>query len=409
MADIQVRPIRDGELRTYLAMVSRAFGEELVPDEYSSLERIFEPERVVVAVDDDRVVGGGASFSFRLTVPGGAEVGAAGVTAVGTLPTHRRRGALTKTMRWLLDDARKHEDAVAVLWASEGSIYQRFGYGMGTLQAEFDIVQGRAAFRDEVPAVGATRLIEADEAARLFPPVFDRVRARTPGFLARTPTWWELEILADPERWRRGAGPKGFVVYEVDGRPEGYIIYRVKSEWEHGASKSTLIVRELISDSVRATRELWRFCFGHDLIQTVTAINQPPDHPLLLMLNEPRRLRFVLGEQLWLRVVDVPRALGARSYATADRIVLELADSQLANVAGRWLVDTTGDAPRIERTEDAADVALGVTDLACLYLGAFSSTEMAEAGRTAELTAGGRQRLDEMFAVTHKPWCANGF
>lgn len=409
MAELEIRALRDGELRTYLTAVSRAFGEELVEDEYRHNERIFEPDRVFVVADADRIVGGGASFSFRLTVPGGAEVGAAGVTAVGTLPTHRRRGALTNVMRRLLEQARERDEAVAILWASEGSIYQRFGYGMGTLQAEFETLQARATFRDDVPQVGSTRIVETEEAKLLFPPIFDLVGRRTPGFVARTATWWEVEILADPERWRRGAGPKTFVVYEVDGRPEGSLIYRVKNEVEAGASKSTLLVRELIAETPRATRELWRLCFGHDLIVTVRAVNQRADHPLLLMLNEPRRLRFLLGEQLWLRVVDVPRALGARSYAAADRVVLDLTDPYMPELAGRWLVDTNGDAPRIERTEAAADVTLDVTDLACIYLGAFSTTEMAEAGRTTELTSGGRARVDAMFQVANKPWCPTGF
>ena len=170
-----------------------------------------------------------------------------------------------------------------------------------------------------------------------------------------------------------------------------------------------LIARELIATTPRAQRELWRFCFSHDLIHTVRASDQPVDHPLLLMLLEPGLLRFLLAGQLWLRIVDVPAALGARTYAAADRVVLELADAFLPELAGRWLLDTTGDAPRIERTEATADLALDVTDLASLYLGAFGATELAEAGRTSELTPGIRVRVDAMFWTEQKPWCPTGF
>jgi predicted acetyltransferase len=409
MADIQVRPLADGELRTYLTAVTRSFGEGMADDDYTSAERVFELDRTFVATDGDNVVGGGAAFSFRLTVPGGADVGAAAITAVGTLPTHRRRGALTKVMRQLLDQARDREEPLAILWASEGSIYQRFGYGMGTLQGELEILQARASFRDEVPPVGGTRIVEAEEAKRLFPPVFDRVRARTPGFCVRTSTWWEEQIFADPERWRHGAGPKTFVVHEVDGEPEGYLIYRVKNEHAAGASTSALLVRELVAETPRATRELWRFCFGHDLIETVRARNQPADHPLLLMLNEPRRLRCSVWDQLWLRILDMAGALGARSFAVADHVVLDVADRYMPELAGRWLVDTSGDAPLIQSTSAPADLALDTTDLACLYLGAFTTTEMAEAGRTTELTDGARQRVDAMFRVARKPWCPTDF
>jgi len=409
VTDLSVRPLRDGELRAYATAVGRAFGEPLAEDDFVSMQRTWELDRTYVATDGEAVVGGGASFSFQLTVPGGSAVGAAGVTAVGTMPTHRRRGALRLVMRELLEDAQRHGDPIAILWASQGSIYQRFGYGIGTLRGEFEILQARAAFRSEIPMEGSTRLIELAEAARLFPPVYDRVRANRPGFISRTPTWWDSEILSDPERWRRGAGPKTFLVYEVDGQVEGYLIYRIKNDWEQGASRSVLIARELIAATPRAQRELWRFCFSHDLMLSVRATDQPVDHPLLLMLLEPGLLRFVLAGQLWLRIVDVPGALRARTYATADRVVLEMTDPFLPELAGRWLLDTTGDAPRIERTEAAADLALDVTDLASLYLGAFSTAELAGAGRTSELTAGIRARVDAMFRTERKPWCPTGF
>ena len=409
MTDLNVRPLRDGELRAYATAVGHAFGEPVAEDDFASMQRTWEPERTYVATDGDAIVGGGASFSFQLTVPGGATVGAAGVTAVGTMPTHRRRGALRLVMRQLLEDAQRHGDPVAILWASQGSIYQRFGYGIGTMRGEFDILQSRAAFRTDVPVEGSTRIIEIAEAARLFPPVYQQVRAHRPGFISRTPTWWDSEIFSDPERWRRGAGPKTCLVYEVDGRPEGYLIYRIKNDWEDGASRSALIARELIAATPRAQRELWRFCFSHDLIHMVRATDQPVDLPLLLMLLEPGLLRFLLAGQLWLRIVDLPEALAARTYAAADRVVMDLTDAFMPELAGRWLLDTTGDAPRIERTEAAADLALDVTDLASLYLGAFSTSELAEAGRTSELTAGSRARVDAMFRTQQKPWCPTGF
>ena len=174
MTDLSVRPSRDGELRAYATAVGHAFGEPLAEDDFASSQRTWEPDRILCGHRRRHRRRRGASFSFQLTVPGGATVGAAGVTAVGTMPTHRRRGALRLVMRQLLEDAQRHSDPVAILWASEGSIYQRFGYGIGTLRGEFDILQSRAAFRSEIPVEGSTRLIEVAEAARLFPPVYDQ-------------------------------------------------------------------------------------------------------------------------------------------------------------------------------------------------------------------------------------------
>jgi predicted acetyltransferase len=409
MADIEVRALREGELRAFLTAVSTAFSEEINEEELASNERIFEPDRVFVATDAERIVGGGGSFSFQMTVPGGASVGAAGVTAVGTMPTHRRQGILRRVMRELLSDAQTHDDAVAILWASEGSIYQRFGYGMGAYTATLEIAQDRATFRDEHPIQGRTRFVDATEAARLLPPIFAVVCAGTPGMFRRSQTWWESEILPDPERWRRGAGPKFFVVHETDGIADGYVIYRVKSQWEDGGFKSVLMIRELVAATVSAERELWRYVFSVDLILTVRANNQRADHPLLLMLTEPARLRLVMDDPFWLRLVDIERALSARSYASPERVVLELSDAFMPENAGHWLLDATGERPVVQRTEEAADLALNVNDLANLYLGAFSATDLGAAGRTTERMAGARARVDRLFATPRKPWTPTAF
>ncbi len=409
MADIEVRALREGELRAYLTAVSTAFGEEINEEEFASNERIFEPDRVFVASESDRIVGGGASFSFDMTVPGGATVGAAGVTAVGTMPTHRRRGILRRVMAELLADARRHEDAVAILWASEGSIYQRFGYGMGAVVARMEIEQARATFREQRPIEGRVRLVDATEAARVLPPIFHVVGADTPGMFRRSQTWWESEILPDPERWRRGAGPKFFAVHETQGIADGYATYRIKGDWDTGVPRSTLIVRELVAATSVAERELWSYLFSVDLIMTVRAVVQRADHPLLLMLSEPGRLRLQLDDALWLRIVDVERALGARSYAAADHVVFELSDPFMPENAGHWLLDTTGDRPVVQRTEESADLALDANDLASLYLGAFSATDLGSAGRTTQRTAGARARVDRMFVTPRKPWNPTGF
>ena len=98
-----------------------------------------------------------------------------------------------------LADVRSRGQPVAILWASEGSIYQRFGYGLATLAGTFDITSNRTAFRTATPdAPGDVRLVEREEAARLLPPVYDVVRAATPGFLSRSPDWWAKEVLVDP-------------------------------------------------------------------------------------------------------------------------------------------------------------------------------------------------------------------
>ncbi|MBA2488473.1 MAG: GNAT family N-acetyltransferase [Chloroflexi bacterium] len=401
---IDIRGLAKGEFRAWYRVVESAFADEPNEAALTANERIFEMPRVLVAADGERMVGGAGAFTFRLTVPGG-EVAAAGVTAVGVLPTHRRLGTLTALMRRQLKDVQAAGEPVAVLWASEGSIYQRFGYGLASLSSSLEIDQARASFRTPQPPAGTLRMVEEAEAARTFPAIYDAVRAVTPGFIDRPGDWWEAEVLPDPEYRRRGAGPRFLVLHEVDGSPEGYLDYRVKSDWDEVGSKSSLLVRELMPATTRSSRELWRFCFGHDLIATVKGGIQPPDHPLLLMLDEPRRLRLMAGDGLWLRILDVPAALKGRSYRTADSLTFELRDGFLPEQAGRWTLDTTGDAVSVARTEAVAEMTLDTTDLAAMYLAGFSATDLVRAGRCEGSSEAGIRKADALFAWDRRPWC----
>ena len=406
---IEIRDLRDGELRAFLDTVERAFGDSITDARFEANARIFEPDRVLVAADQhDRIVGGGAAFTFRLTVPGG-EVPAAGVTAVGVLPSHRRRGMLTNLMRRQLEDVRRRGEPVAILWASEGGIYQRFGYGLATLHASVEAPTARSTFRLPHRTEGELRFLTPEEAAVRLPPLYESMRATTPGFLDRSRDWWDVEILADPESGRAGAGPKCVVLYEVDGTPEGYVIYRIRTDWDADVPRSTLEVIELMAATPRAFADVWRFCLDHDLIQTVRARLQPADHPLLLLLAEPRRPHLTLGDGLWLRIVDVAGALQARTYRAADRLVIELRDPFVPDLAGRWSIDTTGGAARIGRTDEPPDLDLDTTDLAALYLGTFSASQLLDAGRGRELRAGAAAGADALFAWHPRPWCPQVF
>src|SRR5262249_45696082 len=170
-------------------------------------------ERTLTAYEGDYAVGAAASYPFELTIPGG-QLPAAGVTWVGVLPTHRRRGVLTEMMRNQIEDVHERGEPLAILWASEAAIYGRFGYGVAAPVHFLEAERARFRLRDDPGPVADVRLIDRDEAARLFPPIYETVRRSTPGTLSRTKAWWTESRLADPESWRRGAGPKFYAVVE---------------------------------------------------------------------------------------------------------------------------------------------------------------------------------------------------
>jgi predicted acetyltransferase len=211
-------------------------------------------------------------------------------------------------------------------------------------------------------------------------------------------------MLADPESWRDGAGPKYHALLELDGEPAGYALYRIKSKWEEGRPRGELRITEVFATSLDATRELWRFLFGIDLIERVKHARLDPSWALFLMVTDPRRLHVSIAEGLWLRLVDVEAALRARSYGGDEEVVLEVEDALLEHNRGRWLVGA-----RPGRTDRDPDVALDVTDLASAYLGAFGFERLAAAGRARELRPGGLARATGLFTTPVPPWCPEGF
>ncbi|MDQ2984490.1 MAG: GNAT family N-acetyltransferase [Actinomycetota bacterium] len=400
---IEVRTVRPDEVGAALAPIWHYFGRGVNEEDVERIGRILPPERLHAAFADGAVVGGAGAYALELTVPGGAVVPTAGVMAVGVLPTHRRRGVLTELMRRQLDDARKWGEPLALLYASEGAIYGRYGYGIASLAGEISAEREHAAFDRAPQPVGVSRLVSHEEALELFPQVYDRVRAETPGMFARSRDWWEVRRLTS-RPWMGGAELMR-VVLEVDGRPEAYAVYSIGFAAEYGASTATLRVVEAMGTSPAPTSTIWRYLFETDWYLKLECDFLPLDHPLFFLVREPRRLRFTLGEALWARLVAVGEALSARSFADEEPVVLELADDFCPWNEGRWRV-----APdEVERTEADADLRVDVRELGSVYLGGFSFGQLARAGRIEELREGALARADDLFRTDRQPWCPELF
>jgi predicted acetyltransferase len=391
------------ELRSVLASTYSTFGEEMKDEDFERDRRVMPLDRVLAAWDGDVPVGDTASWPFELTLPGGS-ARAAGITWVAVLPSHRRRGVLTELMRRQLDDVHARGEPIAILWASEAPIYGRFGYGVAVPELSMNAERSAFRLRDDPGPSGSVRLVSPDEAAEVAPQLYERLRKERPGLVNRTETWWREFHLADPEHWRDGASPKFNALLELEGELAGYARYRVKSKWEEKFPRGELRVHDALATSPEATRELWRFLFGVDLVERVKFSRLDPAWSLFLMVTDPRRLHLVVAEGLWLRLVDLEAALRARSYADAPEAVLEVEDAMYERNRGRWAV---GAEPG--RTQVDADVAIDVADLASAYLGAFSFEQLAVAGRARELRPGGVARAAALFSTPLPPWCPDGF
>ncbi|MGW0757781.1 GNAT family N-acetyltransferase [Streptomyces sp. NPDC002814] len=409
-AKTDLRVLRQDEWNTFYDSLIRAFGG--VPESAEERElwnSLTELDRSIAAWDGDQCVGTAGAFTFRLTVPGGASVPAAGVTMVSVAATHRRRGLLTSMMRRQLDDVRSWGEPLAVLTASEPEIYGRFGYGVATFHANVEIDTDRVRL-SVPPGTDDVRLRYAAPADVLdvCEAVYAREVSLRPGMLARRPGWERLGLL-DPESEREGASPLQCVVAERDGEVVGYARFHVKPGWHITGPKGTVQLRDAFGVDPAAHAALWRFLCDIDLTSTLSARGRPLDEAWQYMVSDIRRCSLQVRDSLHVRLVDVGAALEARTYQAPVDVVFEVEDAFCPWNAGRWRL--TGDAKGAScaRTEDAADLALSVRELGAVYLGGVTLGALGAAGRVRELRDGALTEASVAFASTVAPWLPHGF
>jgi predicted acetyltransferase len=399
----EVRPTADqDEYGRAVGAIGQYFNPPLGEEFFERWAQMLPHERMHAAFEDGQIVGGAGAFPFELSVPGGS-LPCAGVTAVGTQPTHRRRGVLRSLMDAQLRDVHERGEPIAALWASEETIYGRFGYGLASWAGQLKVKHDWDAFAELLEPIGRTRFVTPEEARELFPPVYDAVRRQRPGMTSRNETWWEDRHLRLEEDEKEA--PRRFVVLEVDGEPQAYAVYRTRFSFDGGLPGSRLIVREALGATPQATAGIWRFLLDVDWMSVVEVSLAPPDHPLFLLLALPRRAQYRMGDGLWMRLVDVPAALSGRAYGEGGRLVLEVRDAVCEWNDGRWKLEHGV----CERTDEEPDLELDVSALGSAYLGAVSFAQLREALRVHELRDGAVARADALFAWRPLPWCLEIF
>lgn len=399
------------DLPDVLTPVLTAFGETRWGDEDWEDEAIqFADYRLLAAKSDDGWVGNVADFPFELTLPGGGVADVAGVTMVGVLPTHRRQGITSALMARLLDDAAARGEAVAVLLASESSIYGRFGFGVATQFHGVHIETAASAFAIDPPDDGHLRLVpDPAEAVRLAEEVWERHRGWRPGTLSRRPWTWEL-MRRDREKRRDGLSPYFWVVHtDADGTPDGYAAYRLKQSEDHGRPRSVAKVRDLVAVDADVEAMLFRYLCDIDLIHRLEIQVRPVDDPIRWRLRDSRQL--VIDEQtdfLWARIIDVAAAMSARRYACDDRLVVDVADAFRPDSGGRFLIEGGPEHATCQRTDEPVDLALDASALASLLLGTLPTSVLVAAGRIHARPDVVR-RADAFFASSPPPFSCTQF
>ncbi|MET9763189.1 GNAT family N-acetyltransferase [Streptomyces sp. NPDC006372] len=412
---IDIRPITDAEFGEWLRAVNTGFlrAPAVSDEEREGRRRRFVPGRYLGAFDAGRCVATFRSFAQELTVVGGATVPADAVSGVTVTATHRRRGLLSGMMARDLAAAKERGDVVATLIAAEYPIYGRYGFGPATWTAEWTVDVPRAGLdaRWAGPADGGRiDLVDGEEARKLGPDLHDRLRRARPGLVDRDELWWQLDTGAvrfDPS-WKQPF----FAVYRsASGEVEGLAVYEVDDNWGDGKLQplNTATVRWLIGTTPAAERALWQYLCSIDWVARVKSGPRAPDDLLPHFLPDPRAARITsLADWLWVRILDVVRALEARTYEGEGALVLEVAGVD-GLTGGRYRLEASADGASCKPTTQSADVTLGLGDLGALWLGDESAVRLAALGRVREERAGAARKADALLRTSRRPWCPDMF
>jgi predicted acetyltransferase len=395
---VELRPFAEPELDAVVQVTALAFGQAPLPPGTPLGFAASELDRSRVATVDGEIVASGRNYSFALTLPGGAVVPAAGVSWIAVVPTFRRRGVLRRMMAELDADALAHGEAVSILTASEGGIYERFGYGIATWRMNFSLAHAHAALAVAADDDGRMRYIDRADALRRFPPIYARACTQRAGMVSRPDPWWEESFA----QFLPADKASFFVVHtDPDGVDDGFLAFEVAGDFEHGTHRTTLHVVDLITTTRSARAALWQFACSVDLVETISGARFPVDEPLRFLLADPRRLRVhALFDHLWLKVLDVERALEARRYSASDEVVIEVHDG---DAVSRYRLDGGPEGATCRPSSAEPDLVLGIAQLGSIYLGGTRVEQYVAAGLALEVTPRAAARTDALFASYPAP------
>ena len=395
---IEIRTATPDDAAAMFRADGTAFGFSYDDAEIPLLLAIKEFDRFLLAVDGGRIVGITGSYGFDVTLPGGATLPAAGVTWVSVQVTHRRQGLLRRMFEVQHRDIDERGEPVAMLTASEGTIYERFGYGIASHWRRATVDRREAQVRPDLrPAPGSVRYIDHDEALPHIIDVWDRYRRTRAGEISRPPAW--QNVLLHRRLKASGEQSEGFHLAHADG----YASYRVTQVPNEGRPAHAVDVPEFIACTPEAHLALWAALLDLDLVGPITTRKLALDDALPYLLTNSRAVRTdSLTDFLWVCPRDPAAAFGARTYGTTDRLVVE-AEGQ------RWAIDGSPDGATCRKVRTRPDLTTTTAGLGALLFGGVRASVLAAGRRLEARDASALRRADAFFAGDRLPFCSSTF
>jgi predicted acetyltransferase len=385
---VRIRPPAEADVLAMYRTDGTAFGSQWKPEDIARTRPTIELDRFRIAVDGDDVVGTAGSFGLEMTVPGGGTLPTGGVTWVSCAVTHRRQGVLRSLMEAIHDDIDARDEPLAALGASEGGIYERFGYGVASLRRAVEIDRRRAQLRREYqPPPGSVRLVHPDQAVELFLPRWERVRRVRPGEISRDEAWMRM-LVTDV------AATAAFAVHD-----DGFAVWKTEPQWHTGHPAHEVWLNDLAAATPEAHAALWHTLLSLDLTGPIRSLVVPIDDALPYLLTDRRALRTtVVNDGLWLNLRDIKRCFEARTYGTDDDVVVE-AD------AVRWRIGGGG----CTRVRSRPDLQTDHASLSALLLGGVRPSALVAGRRMTARDTDALRRADALFTSSPEPYCQTGF
>ena len=400
------RPPEPDELRSVGAVVAVALLQAPHSDQlWGKSEPTWQACETVSAFDGQACVGSASEFLVETTVPGGARLPTAAITRVGVLPTHRRQGIGKQLMERLVVEARDRGRMLASLRATEAVIYPRFGFGV-TGENASAVVDSRRARPLRAPEIeGSFRMLDRGEILDVVPDLYERVAHGRPGVITR-PSWlWSRYF----EEAIAGSAASFVVVHlDITGYPDGYVHYDVS--WHDQFSEAPTghgRIHELYGIDSGVELAMWRYLLDIDLVNPWRADERPLDDVAKFAVADSRAYAIkAVGDEQWLRLLDVDVALGTRTYNSTDRAVtIMVRDPLMANNSGTWRVDAHG----AFRSHNEPDLIVGIETISAAYMGGTPWWTLHAVGQVREQRHGAVGDADILFASHPSPYCGSFF
>jgi predicted acetyltransferase len=398
---VEIRPATEDELAEQQSVVAYVFASPSMtgPDAPARLR----PEWSMCAFVDGRMATSAGAWPLRVRL-NGRSVAMAGVTMVGTLPEHRRTGLVRQVMARILSDARDAGQTIAILWASMGAIYQRYGYGLASTGVTYDLDPREIVFAAGEAATGRVRLMPRDEAQPINEALYKEFNRPRNLLIQRAPGMWHAHYQVE------GDNPLHFgVYYDAAGEPRGYVVYALDHNTGVSGRDQRIVVNDWAAMDTDAYRGIWEFFASHDLVGRIVWDGVAEDDPAPLLFLEPRRLGRRTFDAIWMRITDVEGALRQRPYGDADALTIGVHDALCPWNDGTYVLETTGAAAEVTKVDAEPDLTMPIASLAILLSGHRSATALARAGLLDAPEPKSLIKADRLFATDYAPWCNDSF